>query len=97
MAHTIVPGECISATERFLNCAKIALDFVLSLIVDSVLVPSQIVGTRKDGVARLASARVDAVATVRTSLTVQYGRCEAVIWRTTKIMRLAMSFALVFL
>lgn len=92
-----MPGECVSAAERFLNRAKIALDFVLSLIVDSVLVPGQIVGARKNGVARLASARVDAIATVRTSLTVQYGRCEAVFWWTTEILRLAVSFALVFL
>lgn len=74
-----MPGECVGAAEGLLHSAKIALDLVLSLVVDSVFVASQIVWAREDGTARLACAGVDAIATMRASLTVQHGRRHTVV------------------
>lgn len=45
-------------------------DLHLAVVVDSILVSGKIVGPREDRIARLASARVDALAFVRPSLRV---------------------------
>lgn len=60
--------QCIGATEGLLLSADVASHLLFTGVVDGVLMPRKIVGSREDCVAGLASAGVDAVAAVRTSL-----------------------------
>lgn len=96
MTHAIVPSECVGAAECFFNRAKIALDFVLALVMNRVLVARQVVRAGEDGIAHLAGAGVDAIAAVRASLAVQNGRCHDAVL-SAKVLRLAVSLAFVLL
>jgi len=51
-----------------------ATDLHFATVVDRVLVPGEIVRPGEDGVARLASARVDPVASMGSSLRVAQGQ-----------------------
>lgn len=74
MADTIMPSESICAAESLLISAEIASHLLLARIVDGILMPSEVVGPREDGVAGLAGARVDTVALVWSRLAVQQAR-----------------------
>lgn len=98
VADTVVSGKRIGAAECLLLGAHIAPDLFLPCIVDGTLVSGQIVGSRENRVARLASARVDALAFVRSCLRVQQGAWYR-LWpaRTLQTTGLAMTVAFVFL
>lgn len=100
MADTVMPGQRISTAECLLFCAHVAADLLLPRVVNRVFVTRQIVGPREHRVARLASARVDAFALVRSCLCV-----EEVVWsgralrsaQSVQPVRLSMSLALMLL
>ena len=66
--HTHVSGQCIIATEGLFLSAEMASHLLLARIVDRILVPSKIVGSGEDRIARLACSRVDPLTLVGTSL-----------------------------
>lgn len=74
MAHSVVSSESICPAECLLFSTKIAVNLLLSRIVNRVLVASKIVGSREHSVARLASARVDPVTTMRSRLATNKAR-----------------------
>lgn len=59
-----VPRQRIVAAEGLLLDAECAAHFLLARVVDGVLVARQVVGSREDGVARLAGGGVDALTLV---------------------------------
>lgn len=67
-----VPCQCIIARERFFFDAQCAAHLLLAHVVDCVLVPGEIIGSRKDGVAWLSGGGVDALALVRARLRVPF-------------------------
>ena len=70
MHNPHVPSKRIVPAERLVLTAILTPDLLLAAVVDRVLVASQIVRPAEDGIARLAGARVDARALVRTNLAV---------------------------
>ena len=77
MTHAIVPSESVCSAERFDVDAQIAHALLFTRVVDRVLVPSKVVGSREDRVAGLPRTRVDPVAPLRAGLRVQQRRCHA--------------------
>ena len=70
-----VPSECVIARKRlFLNTQR-APDFLFSRVVDSVLVPGEIIRPREDGAAGLAGSWIDALALVGARLAVASEEC----------------------
>lgn len=65
---TAMPRQGIRPPEGLLLGAEVALQLLLACVVNSVLVPGQVVRARKHRIARLACARLDAIAAVGTSL-----------------------------
>jgi len=65
-----MPRQRIAAAEGLLLGAQLAAYLLLLCIVNGILVSREIVRSREDGVARLAGARVDAVASVGPGLAV---------------------------
>lgn len=57
--HSHMPCECIVAAEGLLFLANWTMHFLLPGIVDGVLVPSEIVRPRENGVAGLARGGVN--------------------------------------
>lgn len=70
MHNAHMPCKGIIPTEGLLFGAQVASDLKLARIVDRIFVPSQIVRSREDRIARLSSRWVDALALVRSSLRV---------------------------
>ena len=70
MHNTHVSCQRIVARECLLFSAQGTADLLLTSVVDSVLVTGEIVWTREDRVARLASCGVDALTLVRPRLRV---------------------------
>lgn len=68
MDDSHVSGQSVIARERLLLYAKGASDFLLACIVDCVLMTREVVRSREDGVAGLASGGVDALTFVRPRL-----------------------------
>jgi len=77
MADTVVTGECICTAECLLVGAEVTSHLLLTCVVNRILMPCQVVGPGEDGIARLARARVDAVATVWSCLAVQQAGSHA--------------------
>lgn len=71
MAYPVMSGEGVCTAECLLFSADVTSHLLLSSVVDSILVAGKVVWPRENGVARLASAWVDSITTMRTSLTVQ--------------------------
>jgi hypothetical protein len=69
-----MPCEGIVAAEGLLFLTNWAVNFLLSGIVDGVLMPGEIVRPRENGVARLARGRVNSFALVRPGLGVSLRR-----------------------
>lgn len=78
MANSIVSRKRIRAAKSLLLSTQIAPNLLLAAIVDRVLVPCKVVGSREDGVAGLACTRVDAVALVGPVLSIEELRRHAV-------------------
>jgi hypothetical protein len=74
VTHAVMPRERICPAERLVVSAKVTSDLLLPGVVDSVLMAGQVVRTRKDSVAGLAGAWVDAIATVGASLRIEERR-----------------------
>lgn len=68
-----VPRERIAARKCLLLHAVGAANLLLSIIMNRVLVAREIVGARKDGIARLVGRGVQTFALVRTCLAVSIG------------------------
>jgi hypothetical protein len=60
--HAEMSGKCIIPAERLLLGAQRTVHLLLAGVVDSVLVPGEIVRAREDGVARFAGRRVNPLA-----------------------------------
>jgi len=97
MAHPVMSGQSIRATERLLFSAKIASHLLLASVVNSVLVTSEVIRSGEDSVARLACARVNPITAMGSSLAVQESRCHAHVANRSKILGLTMTLSLVFL
>jgi len=101
VTDSVVSGQCIGATECLLFGTQIAVHLLLLGVVDGILVPCQVVRPRKDGIARLARAWVDAVTAVGSGLAVEQVRSHTdvvVVWpRTCKSVRLPVALTLVLL
>jgi hypothetical protein len=69
MLNAQVPRECISARNGVFF-VEIVVSLLLVRVVDRVLVPSEIIRPREDGVARLSRPWIDALAFVRPRLQV---------------------------
>lgn len=65
-----VTGEGIATRKCLLLRTKVAAHLLLGIVVNCILVTSEVVGAGEDGVARLAGLWVDAVAAVRPCLAV---------------------------
>lgn len=65
-----VTSESVAARECLLLGTKMAAHLLLGIVVNCILVASEVVGAGEDGVARLAGLWIDAVAAVRSCLTV---------------------------
>ena len=59
MLDLLVPCQSILARKGLFVVANLAASLLSGCVVDCVFVPCQVVGTRKDCIARLASCRVD--------------------------------------
>jgi hypothetical protein len=68
MNHPHVPGQRIIAREGLLLRAQMTSDLLLTGVVDRVLVPRKIVGSRKDRIARFSSRRIDPLTFMGASL-----------------------------
>lgn len=68
VAHAEVPCKGVVPTERLLLRAQVTAHLLLARVVDGVLVPCEVVRPREDGVARLPSRGVDALALVGSFL-----------------------------
>lgn len=101
VTDAVMPGKRIRAAKRLLLGTNVATDLLFAPIVNRILVSCQVVGPREDGVARLASAGVDAFAFVRPSLRIEEVArcCGRNLWpaQTSQTMRLSMTLALVLL
>jgi hypothetical protein len=71
MAYPVMSGECVCTAECLLLSAEIASHLLLAGIVDGVLVASKVVWSGENRTARLASAWVDSITAMGTSLAVQ--------------------------
>jgi hypothetical protein len=60
--------QCVVPAERFLFGTQRTVHLLLPSIVDRVLVPSQIVGPRENGVAWLSRRRVNSLALSQVSM-----------------------------
>jgi hypothetical protein len=65
-----VTCQCVVARKGLLFNAQCAADLLLAPVVNRVLVPSEIVRPREDGVARLSGSGVDALTLVWACLRV---------------------------
>ena len=68
MTDSVVPGKCVSTTELLRICANWTTDLPFLGVVDSILMPCQVVRPRELCVAWLARAGVDLGALVRSVL-----------------------------
>jgi len=71
--HTHVSCQRIVTGEGFFFRAQMTTDLHLAAVVDSVLVPGKIIRPREDRVARLASAGIDAIASMGSGLRIAQG------------------------
>lgn len=103
VADAEVSGKSIGAAEGLFLGTQLATHLLLARIMDRIFVARQVVRPREDGVAGLASARVDAVAAMGTSLAVEQGRSHTTAdrcgsWANARqSVRLPVSLALVLL
>lgn len=102
VTNSVVSRKRIGATECLLLGTQVAVHLLLLGVVNGILVPGQIVGPREDGIARLASAWVDAVTAMGSGLAVEQARGHPhviVVWSssTGKSVRLSVAFTLVLL
>lgn len=72
MDDTHVPRQRIIAAECLLLDAKCAADFLLAGIVNCVFMSGEVIGSREDGVARLAGGGVNALTLVWARLRVPF-------------------------
>jgi len=102
VTHAIVSSECVCPAECLFVGAQVAAHLLLARIVNRIFMPCQVVGPREDGIAGLASTRVDAVAPVWAGLAVEEARRHACAnavspTRSAEAMGLSVAFPLVLL
>ena len=68
VTDTVVSRKGVGAAESLLLCAKVAPRLFFVPVVNTILMPSKIVGPRKTSVAGLSGARADFIATARPRL-----------------------------
>jgi len=71
VAYPVMPGKCVCATECFLFGAEVASHLLLASVVNGVFVAGKVIWPRENSVARFASAWVDSITAMWTSLAVQ--------------------------
>lgn len=106
VADSVVSRQCISTAKGLFLRTQVAVHLLLLGVVDRILVPCQVVRSREDGVAGLASARIDAIAAVRSGLAVEQAGSHAdvvvvllllLLTSTSQCVRLPVTLALVLL
>jgi len=100
MDDTHVSGQSVASREGLLFGAQSAADFLLSNIVNRVLVTSEIVRPGKYGITRLPSGRIDALALVRSGLRIAFHKLRSRhtgSYSRSDIGRLSVSIAFMFL